>query len=62
MIKYKVIEHINRESFEVNIECLMADGWKLQGGVNIVRSKTAKGKRCLIYAQAVIKEEGTESD
>lgn len=49
-MKYKVIEETNRRSFEIEVNKLIQDGWKLLGGM----SYSADYDYGVTYTQAMI--------
>ena len=60
MVKYQVINLTDRDSFEKTIAYYLAQGWELQGGVSVVRSRTSQGERCILYVQAITRVEHDE--
>ena len=53
-MKYVLVEEFRKSKFESEVAALLAEGWKLQGGVSIALNPQTNNT---YYAQALIKEE-----
>jgi hypothetical protein len=54
-MKYIVVQNTDRQFFEREVNRLLKDGWKLQGGVSMVILEGSMEH--YRYAQAIIKED-----